>query len=378
MFERMDKTDIQIANIKDLKMVHIYELTGSDSANLSRGCSAVAVYYGEHGKINLSEMDPHYEKLMCRVTAMYAATEDKAAVLMNDSTRSMLENGMVIRYEKDIKEYYGMEPLDYPELLPVSVLGHRYLSFAEYLTVGFYRILGTELNVTKEQYGWRGAGTFTAYDGEKEYFFYVKTEEISRNRVKIHIPNFLEGKEGLEITLGLYSDRAEAFYRSQEDTFFGDCLFTFEQEKMYEVHHAFHKRKQVLAIKEEHPALPGEELDSKLLPAGKKAKSYYKLPGDLIYVLYDENHIEGALEIHDGGCAYLFEAANLMEFISYTEIKNTQTQTRIKMDEVRMIRQILPGHRIQTYFVPGGQHTSWAYQQKLEGKYFLESENKGE
>ena len=78
MYRFMSKEEIEIEQISDLKMLHLYQLGGSD---------ALAVCYGNDKQINLCAMDTNYTLLMERALTLYSQCEDKDSIIIDENTK---------------------------------------------------------------------------------------------------------------------------------------------------------------------------------------------------------------------------------------------------------------------------------------------------
>lgn len=182
MFREMSETELTIRNIKNVKMIDIYELTGLND-DLKRGCAAISVIYDVNKNINLCELDDGFELLQRWVFEYYRNIKNNKKnrdlivhddVVMNDSTRCFLEYGITERDEQYLEPYYSMTPAEYPEVAFESTLSDRFLPLVSYVLEGLYVSSGIKLKITMEKAGWRGKGVIYGIINRKKEFLLLK------------------------------------------------------------------------------------------------------------------------------------------------------------------------------------------------------------
>ena len=57
VFRQMSPEEINIEGIKDIKMLHIYDLTGAERPDGKYGVTAVLINYGDNKQLNYTEND---------------------------------------------------------------------------------------------------------------------------------------------------------------------------------------------------------------------------------------------------------------------------------------------------------------------------------
>lgn len=370
MFESMDDMTVEIKKIDNLKLVHIYELTGFDPSQSDRGCNAMAVFYGDDGRINMNEKEKHYSDLVQKVSEVYKNTNNKDSILMDDKTKEILENGIVPYHEECISKYYSMENQEIPVSIPASSLGRRFLSLVEYILVGIYKTMDMEIDIINRHYGWNGACTISGrINGDKEFFSYIKVCMNADKRYTAYATNFFTADGELIIDIITEYDHMELFYHSNDDQLSGHSMIRFADNGCKELHEFVYNGKQIY-WGEGSVMEACESFNEELLIPGKTVKCAYKTPWKITYVLYDdipENEVTHAYKY-----AYIYDEANYADIWCKTESINYDSNVRIVVDSIRANRQKFKDGRIQTNFKNGGINSTGEYRNYLQDKYFIE------
>ena len=166
MLHRMTEQEILIQKIKNLRMVSVYEFTnavrkeGDDGTGpvTASGCTAVTVLYGDGSQITLSEVDPYFEELVERILTVYSETENRSAVLMDETTRSILEAGIAEVEEAYTDSYVKLQGSTLPTISFDAALSRIFVPIAEYLVTQLESILEKNGKIGKCYFGWRGRG----------------------------------------------------------------------------------------------------------------------------------------------------------------------------------------------------------------------------
>lgn len=372
----MDETELEINKIMDLKMVHIYELAGTGN---SADCTAMAVYYGSDGKLNLSDFDEHFEKLVNHVFSLYNQLEDKSSVMMDDTTRALMDAGINIRREKDYEFFYGIKPLDVPKIPKESMLIKRFLPLAEYLVVGLNKVVDIKLDVINLNYGWRGLGSMKVSDGIAERLMSVNVKPINSRKYSITVSDIFENHVALYIDVFIsYSDMNISF-KTTDGLFYGKGSYTFGYDKMTETYEAFYKDKQIFfdsenkGVREVQSLLELSDGELKLIMSSKNIRAVYELPWKSKYILADDYNQEEAVEVYSMLAMYLYD--DYIDEYGWTDILNKAGNIRLRTETVQLSRMKLADETIQTFFEPVENNNTGAYKEALAGKYFLHKYN---
>lgn len=91
VFRQMYPEEINLERIEDLKMIHIYDLTGAAKPNGKYGVTAVLVNFGDNEQLNYTENDHCFDDFVNKIFEVYNSTEDKSSILMDETTQKMME-----------------------------------------------------------------------------------------------------------------------------------------------------------------------------------------------------------------------------------------------------------------------------------------------
>ena len=99
VFRQMSPEEMNIEEIADIKMIHIYDLTGSARPDEKYGVTSVLVNYGDNSQLNYSENDFCFSLFVNKLFEAYNTAQDKSSIIMDDTTREIMEAGEVPRHE---------------------------------------------------------------------------------------------------------------------------------------------------------------------------------------------------------------------------------------------------------------------------------------
>ncbi len=373
MFRVMDETEIEIRKIDKLRMVHIYRLTGAEAEGVGDGCTAMAVYYGNNQQINLNEMDPHFDYFMNRVLEVYEECEQKETVIMDENSRALLTAGVKTMEESGLEAYYKQQgsasayvPLD-------SFLSKRFLPLAEYLLAGIYKTLGSALEITTKEYGWRGMGRLTGVVGEEKKEFRVWTTRINSWEYSLKISGFLGVQRALHVNIKTNELGVDLAYESPENDFYGSGFYSFEEDGMTETHEMMYQGRQVFYDSKKTPA-DAEELtedEAILFPEAKGERKVYHLPWSSCFCVSVNREQKGFLLTEEYRCAYYYGDAGYVEINGWTKFHSGETKVTVCTKQFYLQRLRLRDNSQQTYFGEPTGSSIGIYREKLAGKYFI-------
>lgn len=375
MFRVMDEMEIEISMIDNLKMVHIYELTGAEATVGTSGCTAIAVYYGDEGKMNISDFDAHFTLLVNRVVELYGRADNKELIMMDDNTRSLLEAGVATRHEKEIEFFYSIQPVEYPQIPNESILNKRFLPLAEYLVVGLNKVLDINLTVIKRRLGWRGVAAIWLNDGTKEKMMSVRVEQRDAKKYLISVSEFFEGHIALFIEVTTDFDGMYISFESTDKAFVGTGSYKFGAEYMLETYDAYYQDKQIFFDEEQtgtRKITPEYELsdhEARLIMNDRPVHVIYSLPWNARYILLDDFHADNSIETYSFTGVYMYE--DFTEHFGWTDIFNQSTNTRLRIESLHLCRLRLSDGRLQTKFMPVASNSTGEYKLKLADRYFI-------
>ena len=152
MYRFMSKEEIEIEQISDLKMLHLYQLGGSD---------ALAVCYGNDKQINLCAMDTNYTLLMERALTLYSQCEDKDSIIIDENTKSLFNKAVdesdhyTCFFNRIGKKYLDTEGLLAPKFASEGVLRETLIPMLKYYMQQMYHMFDVPITFEKEPCGWR-------------------------------------------------------------------------------------------------------------------------------------------------------------------------------------------------------------------------------
>ena len=377
VFRQMSPEEINIETIEDIKMVHIYDLTGSVRPDGKYGVTAVLVNYGDNQQLNLSENDHYFGAFVKKIFEAYNTCEDQSAIIMDETTRQIMEAGEVPRHDSILSRYYDAPKQDLPVLVNASTLSKRFEPIVEYLLVGLYKTMGTDVEVIDRKSGWRGSGRLVIRVGASNRTVYFRIFEINDNTYSIKLNGFLTDIGDLLINISLYDDTISIIYSSESSAIEGSSSFKFGRDNLREMHQISKNGEQIFydvnayenTFKEESK-LEDEVsvLSLGLLPEGMKPCAVYSLPIGFTYLLYDISETSDQVKVQTFCGVYLWEAAAYADIRGWSMIKSLQSGLALKNEAFRIINLSDNREFIQSAFLSG---TGGRYKEELEGKFII-------
>ncbi len=377
MFRVMSDMEITIAQISDLKMVHIYELTGLDVTKAGEGCSAIAVYYRESEKLNLNEYDPCFQDLFDKLLELYAATPNKEAISMDPVTREILEAGVGIMHDMGFAGFQKENGTLLPFFPYDSLLSKRFLPLAEYFLCAAYKVLDIDLMIIGREHGYRGASLLVASNKGEEKEYYVKIQKKDEKRTTIKITNFAKPGGLLTIEICMEWDSMSADYYSDDGEFEGKSIYLFGRDKMTEKHDMTFRDKKVFLEQAEKEMQKEQtnDYDKELFLIDVPVIGKYSLPWGIdYYSLWEQlgDSLDADVETCRLYGIYEYKEADFADIQSSIHIENETTNVKLSVNSVRVYRCRMQDGRMQSYFVPMENHSMGRYKKELAGKYFLQ------
>lgn len=207
MLEYMDNVELDVVAVKDLRMIHCYNLAGENGP-----VPGVMVYYGKDKVINLCQLDKCYDQLLSKVIERYEKEKDSHPIIIDDRTRNILED---ICKKND--SYYTnlIEGYEEQALAICSHKGHiknMLIPLLQFIINDLYSLEGKILEWNPISKEWYGRGELVALlNGDKKIFPYV-VKQACEGDYDIVVSNLLKqfsetrlhivyGKRGIEITV---------------------------------------------------------------------------------------------------------------------------------------------------------------------------------
>ena len=373
----MSPEEMYIEGIEGLKMIHIYDLTGSAKPDGKYGVTAVLVNYGDNKQLNYTENDFCFELFANKIFEVYNTSDDKTSIIMDDTTRKIMEAGAVPRHESILSKYYNATKLDEPYLVNASTLSKRFAALIEYLLVGLYKTMGTDIEVIDRKSGWRGSGRFILHVGETNRSVYYKVFELNENTFSIKLNGFLSDNGDFLINVVLYDDNISITYMSEKSRIEGSTSFKFGKDNLMEMHQIKKDGEQIFydVNSYENSFAEGKnikdfvsETSFELLPEDMVPCAVYVLPMGLTYVLYDEEETSDQVEVKTFCGVFLWPEAFSADIRGWSMIRSIQSGLSLKSEAFRLMNQSDNRQIIQTALLTG---TGSRYKKELEGKFVI-------
>ncbi len=379
VFRQMSPEEMNIEGIADIKMIHIYDLTGAARPDGKYGVTAVLVSFGDNKQLNYTENDFCFSIFVNKIIEVYNTCSDKELITMDETTRQIMEAGEVPRHDSILSRYYEAEKLKDPVLVNASTLSKRFCPLIEYLIAGLYKTMGTNVDIIDRKYGWRGSGRLILHVGDSNRTIFFKAFEINDSTFSISINGFLTDNGDLLINVNLYEDSISIMYRSESATIEGSCSFKFEEKSLREIQQIKKDGEQIFYdVNSYENTFTSENevedvvsvISKRLIPEGMKPCAVYRLPFGLTYLLYDINESSEEVEVETFCGVFLWQEASCADIRGWSVIKSLQSGLALKNEAFRILNISDNREFIQSTFLSG---TGSRYKEELEGKIVLNS-----
>lgn len=376
-FRQMSPEEMNLESISDIKMIHIYDLTGSSRPDGKYGVTSVLINFSDNKQLNFTENDFCFSLFVNKIFEVYNFMEDKTSIIMDDTTRQIMEAGEVPRHDSILSKYYDADKLDLPVLVNTSTLSKRFEPLIEYLIVGLYKTMGTEVEVIDRKSGWRGSGRLILHVGDSNRTIYFKAFEINDSTFSIKLNGCLVENGDLLINVVLHDDVLSLSYKSDMTGIEGTSSFKFGKDSLREIHQIQKNGEKIFydvnsydnSFKEDsklEDAVSPAAVD--LLPEERRPSAVYKLPMGLTYLLYDQTEVAEQVEVQTFCGVFLWPDAACADIRGWTVIKSLQTGLALKNEAFRLLNLSDNREYVQSAFLAG---TGSRYKKELEGKYVI-------
>lgn len=376
MFREMSEIELTIRSIEQVRMISIYELTGT-GVRPGHGCAAIAVLYGKNGQINLCELDEGFNLLVDRVFEIYEELPDKQQVAMDEKTRKILESGLQEKDESFLEVFYSLTPVPFPKVGFESALARRFLPMVEYLLDAFYKMLGIKYEVTISKPGWRGAGVVYGLLNGQRLVSGVRIVQNSAEEYEINVNNFPGAGNTLRLIVSVFRDSLLVEFSSSFQQFVGTGIYELKGNGYVESFEAFKEGKKVFVDSREircgEGLLDGEECRDILclIPWPFEGCVAVKLPWGLYCLTARERNETAEFLVDDYRSCFVYRDAGFSESCCWTRITNKETGFSLKTSSVMMQQMKLVHGGFQTRFLSHPGNHKNRYRQMLEGRYFM-------
>lgn len=377
MFRKMDREEIEINKIENLRMVHIYDLSAAAPEDGQKGCTAIAVYFGENQQMNKNETDSHFEMLVNRIFDLYQRDQVGKNVVMDESTRAFLESGAVALHERGLEPFYKM-PSDFVPQVPWdSMLSRIFIPLVEYWLKNLYSLFEHPLCFTSREPGWRGAFLLGGDVNLDKKSFYGKVIRMTETTYSIQIRGFEIGEEegDLLVTVKLERDAMEVSFWSDTLCLRGDGRVEFTATQCRETYAIYHKEEQIYydtQVYENRAESLGKMLSGYMMAAdAEDVKAIYDLPWGMKYILCDREPEQKDVITHIVRGTYIFAGDRCWETRGYATLCHRASHIRLTADGMYLRGVLLGDNRRQISFVKAEGASTEAYKKYLLNHYFI-------
>lgn len=381
----MSEEEIEIRQISDLKMIHLYQLNGND---------AIAVYYSDNKQINLCSIDDHYNLLMKQILTLYAQCEDKNSIIIEDTAKQFLNEALArdthhtAFFNRIGKQYTNQEGTLCPRFTSDGIIRDTLLPMIRYYLQQLYQMWNSDIIFEEETVGWHRNCVLTAKTGNDTFIMPVRLTMLNDNAYKISVGNFIHNFSNLEFEIFYEEDQLHVLFENTKLELFGESYFKWDKQQP-KAYTTIHIEKKVVYHQDE----PVKQLTytKEQLQVALHQKSYlldfdthfthaaiYQLPWNdfIIYRNYQtqDEHVKRI----DYDTIYINEYRTklTLRHYSYSLVENKTDGLKLRTNGAIM-RKLYYGNKrkeIETLFLPVGYYSGWDYREYLENKYFYHTE----
>ncbi len=380
MYRFMEQEEIEIRQISDIKMLHFYQLGGSD---------AIAVYYGDNKQKNLCAMDKYYNLLMERVLTLYADCKDKDSIIVEDSAKKLIdeaigrETNYTSFFNRIGKAYKDKEYMNMPKFAADGAMRITLLPMIKYYLKQLYGLWKMDVDFEKNSNGWNRNCVLKLKKGGETFILPVRMGFQNANACDIYIGNFIHELYTLELHISYYDNRQLVIFECKEMGLVGEHKIDILEDKVKSIttistegNVSYYKQEELSEIDSENVI----NKFSKFVDIGEDSK-IYKLPWGGYVVC---GRIEAGDEsVNRTNVDNVFIEENdtrlCVRYFSYGLVENKSDGLKLRTDGAIM-RKIYFGdkHReYETLFLPVGYYSGWDYKEFLENKYYYEDMEEG-
>ncbi len=391
MFRLMEEQELEIRNIDDVSMIHIYGLfdlnpvmNKSEYYTYSGSYPGIAVFYSKNRLINLCVLDKYYDELVEKIFDYYRLAIDKSAILMDDNTRQLLEAG----YDKDsvIFEYIKKDIVEEPVIAADSTLSKRFTPMVLYFLEAYYKMLTVKFTVTGTKYGWRGSTLFHALQADKPVNVFFKVVKENDGLYAVNLSNFIVEGNSLLINIRFENLGLSVSAKSEYLDFSAYSAYSLLDGRLIEEHSVHCNGKELYAERKDIPPFKKPRFNSdmkKLLPkklvtdsqkeinTDSDEFSIFRLPFELYYAVISRAYDSNAVTVKKYCGVYAFPQAGYSEERYWTCIYNSENKPAVMTDNMLVQKLLTPDGQIQSGFLHTRGNSNGEYTDKLEGRYVI-------
>lgn len=384
MYQFMTKQEIEIEQINHLKMIHLYQLGGSD---------AIAVYYDNNKQMNLCSMDKGYPALMKKVLQLYSECADKDSIIIDTNTRTLFEKTLTAEafytsfYHRIGKHYQNIESTFSPKFASECVLRETLTPMLKYYLSQLYHMWNINVVFEEESLGWHRNCVFKVQKNEEILLLPVRMTPTRDNEFCVTIGNFLQ--DLCKLTFEIMYEENQLFIRFESEEFklFGESRFEIAlgtvsgYTTIWEAGQpVYHQQEPVeyLTDFETHPKLLNN------LNMDFTHATICKLPwgGHIIVRQLEQADENYKRTDYDTLFFEEYRSKLTLHLYSHSLVENMSDGLKLRTDGAIM-NQLYYGDKrpeVETHFLSAGYYSGWDYKTYLENRYFyneLEDTNHG-
>lgn len=231
MFDYMDEILIKISHIEQLKMIHFYSLD-----NISDDVIGLAVYFKDKDMLNLCSFDSCFDLLFSKTLEVYSSLsdEEKAAILADSNTRSILESASSVKISDKIGEYAALITQKKKEkaafIGPQGYIDSFLTGPVTFVICSVLSILSIENEPLPYKNGWFGRGMIKHLIKGKEVVFPYVYSKRDSGYYHAMINNFLSPLNTLNIDIRYSADCVRITYSDALNDLSGYYSYAFADD----------------------------------------------------------------------------------------------------------------------------------------------------
>lgn len=383
MYRFMSEEEIEIGQISDLKMIHLYQLGGSD---------ALAVYYGNNKQINLCAMDANYNLLIQQVLTLYSQCEQKDSIIIDAPTRQLLnravdrEDNHTSFFHRTGHRYKNKESLPHPAFASDGVLRETLLPMVKYYLHQLYHMWDTPMEFAKEPCGWNKNCVLKIRQGRETLILPIRMDFANKNSVKVIVGNFLQDLYTLSLEITYREDRIFVLFESEDIQLTGESHFELSSQKVNAytsirvggqvVYHQTEPIEQLTASPDALQCVPDNSTIWEEAGIDFTKAALYKLPWGGLVLCNTLENADTQQKRSDFDTIYIERYGNKLALrqYSYSLIENLSDGLKLRTDGAHM-RKLYYGTDkkcVETLFLPVGYYSGWDYKEYLRNRYFYD------
>ncbi len=380
MYRFMDQEEIEIRQMSKLKMLHLYQLGGSD---------AIAVYYGDNQQKNLCAMDKHYNLLMERVLTLYSQCEDKNSIIVDDTAKKLIEaavtreNNHTFFFDRIGKRYMSLQGLETPRFSSEGVIRETLMPMLMYYIKQLYGLWQVDVDFDRSTRGWHNNCVLKLKKAGETLILPVRMNLQEANACRATVGNFLQDMNNIEFQVTYSDNRQLIVFECRELALIGENRIEIQDGSLKSVTSISVNGQTVYYMDEDLPMVEigSQGVEFVNLPSYVEIDTanskIYQLPWGGYVVCRLVESTDEATKRTDYDTIYIEgnDTKVVVRHFSYGMVENLKDGLKLRTDGAVM-RKLYYGDKhgeLETLFLPVGYYYGWDYKEFLENKYFYEN-----